>query len=204
MIRSRALHRPSALVVLAAALVAAPSAGAAVTAVVTGNVLTVSADAADAVTIACAATNVQVNAADPEPGGDALRVDSARSSSTAARAATPSASERSTRTDFPSVTSVIVRGEGGNDTITGSALADRLDGGSGAFDVVDGGAGDDTLLGGDGFDTVTGGAGSDRLEGGPAPTRTCSRRRQRQRPTRSSSCRAAAATGSISAWGQST
>ena len=49
----------------------------------------------------------------------------------------------------------VIYGHGGNDTLTGSAQADR----------IDGGAGDDTLkaLGGD--DTITGGGGSNRMDG---------------------------------------
>lgn len=43
-----------------------------------------------------------------------------------------------------------------DETLTGSALADRLEGRGGA----------DTLHGGDGDDTLTGGAGDDRLDGG--------------------------------------
>ena len=47
-------------------------------------------------------------------------------------------------------------GADGNDTFTGDALANRLDGG----------AGDDTLIGGAGADVLIGGEGNDRLDGG--------------------------------------
>ncbi len=57
------------------------------------------------------------------------------------------------------------KGEGGNDTLTGAAADDRLDGGVGN-DVLTGKGGDDTLLGGLGNDTLFGGAGRDLLEGG--------------------------------------
>jgi len=50
-----------------------------------------------------------------------------------------------------------------NDSITGSPLADRLDGGNTSL----GNAGNDTLRGLAGDDTLSGGAGNDRLEGGP-------------------------------------
>lgn len=50
----------------------------------------------------------------------------------------------------------IVGGNGGNDTLIGSALEDRLNGDSG----------DDTLSGNDGDDLLSGGAGADDLDGG--------------------------------------
>ncbi|MGQ0532222.1 MAG: beta strand repeat-containing protein [Caulobacteraceae bacterium] len=56
-------------------------------------------------------------------------------------------------------------GGSGNDTITGSSVANNLIGNDGA-DVLDGGGGNDTLNGGAGADTLTGGAGSDSLTGG--------------------------------------
>jgi Ca2+-binding RTX toxin-like protein len=58
-----------------------------------------------------------------------------------------------------------LRGEGGNDTITGGSGFDSLDGGTGD-DSLTGGAGNDTLLGGAGNDTLWGGAGNDSLFGG--------------------------------------
>jgi Ca2+-binding RTX toxin-like protein len=54
---------------------------------------------------------------------------------------------------------------GGNDTITGTAFADKIDGGTGN-DTLTGGNGDDTLTGGAGSDTLTGGPGADTLSGG--------------------------------------
>ncbi|MEP2530005.1 M10 family metallopeptidase C-terminal domain-containing protein, partial [Shimia sp.] len=71
----------------------------------------------------------------------------------------------------------------GNDTITGSSVANDIDGGSGndtifgdggadtlrggaGDDTLDGGAGDDTLIGGDGSDSMLGGDGADFLDGG--------------------------------------
>ncbi len=51
-------------------------------------------------------------------------------------------------------------GGNGNDTLTGDALANRLDGGAGD-DVLSGGGGADTLIGGLGADTLNGGAGAD-------------------------------------------
>ena len=55
-------------------------------------------------------------------------------------------------------------GGDGDDTITGSPLADTLDGGIG-FDQLNGGEGPDTVLGGDGDDTLVGSGGDDVLDG---------------------------------------
>ena len=53
----------------------------------------------------------------------------------------------------------------GDDTITGNALANDMDGGAGA-DTMDGAAGGDTIFGNAGDDDLTGGAGDDTLDGG--------------------------------------
>lgn len=53
----------------------------------------------------------------------------------------------------------------GNDTILSLGGKDRVDAGRGN-DRVDAGAGNDTVLGGEGNDLILGGAGRDRLEGG--------------------------------------
>lgn len=57
-----------------------------------------------------------------------------------------------------------------NDTLSGDANANRLEGGKGD-DTLNGRAGDDILMGGDGADTLRGGAGTDTADysgGGPA------------------------------------
>ncbi|MPY69176.1 MAG: hypothetical protein GEU92_03715 [Alphaproteobacteria bacterium] len=54
---------------------------------------------------------------------------------------------------------------GGDDTMTGTALADTLDG-LGGNDTMYGGDGDDTLNGGDGNDLLDGGTGADDMSGG--------------------------------------
>jgi Ca2+-binding RTX toxin-like protein len=59
---------------------------------------------------------------------------------------------------------VAVNGDGGNDTITGSALYDVIWGGSGN-DTLYGGGGNDMLHGDDGDDILVGGAGDDYLDG---------------------------------------
>lgn len=58
-----------------------------------------------------------------------------------------------------------VDGQGGNDQIYGTFLADTLKGGYGD-DIVNGGAGNDTISGGVGNDTLFGGTGNDTLTGG--------------------------------------
>jgi serralysin len=57
-----------------------------------------------------------------------------------------------------------VLGGSGNDTLTGDALDNRLDGAGGA-DTLNGGDGIDTVLGGDGADIIYGSAGNDSLQG---------------------------------------
>ena len=56
-------------------------------------------------------------------------------------------------------------GTAGDDTLTGSILADRIEGIAGN-DSLSGQFGDDTLIGGSGNDTLEGGAGNDLLYGG--------------------------------------
>lgn len=56
-------------------------------------------------------------------------------------------------------------GNGGANTLNGSARDDRL-GGGGGNDKVNGAGGNDALTGDAGHDTLTGGAGFDRLDGG--------------------------------------
>ena len=73
-----------------------------------------------------------------------------------------------TRRDADDVSSVVVNGRGGADSITADDTVKvrlTLNGGSGN-DVLRGGAGQDVLRGDSGNDTVTGGGGNDRLYGG--------------------------------------
>lgn len=68
---------------------------------------------------------------------------------------------------------VILRGLNGNDTINGSSLPERIEGGNGndsllgdgGNDTVDGEAGGDVIKGGDGNDSLEGGNGPDHLDG---------------------------------------
>ncbi|MDK3020960.1 M10 family metallopeptidase C-terminal domain-containing protein, partial [Pseudodonghicola flavimaris] len=60
---------------------------------------------------------------------------------------------------------VILHGDTGSNTLTGSSQIDVIYGNDGG-DVLLGGAGDDSLYGGDGNDNLTGGAGADVQSGG--------------------------------------
>lgn len=63
------------------------------------------------------------------------------------------------------VASLFLRGQGGDDVLTGGALNDKLYGGDDA-DVLRGGGSNDYLRGDTGDDSLFGGAGNDRLFGG--------------------------------------
>ncbi|MCA2938960.1 MAG: calcium-binding protein [Microcystis sp. M113S1] len=63
------------------------------------------------------------------------------------------------------MSSFVLRGANGNDTLTGSGLDDTLFG-SGGNDSLTGGSGNDSLDGGDGNDTLNGNNGTDTLIGG--------------------------------------
>lgn len=56
---------------------------------------------------------------------------------------------------------IVINGGGGNDSITGSAGADVIEGGGWGNQTIDGGAGDDTIYADKGNDIVSGGAGND-------------------------------------------
>lgn len=66
------------------------------------------------------------------------------------------------RSDFPSLGEVVALGEEGNDTLIGSAVGDRLDGGPGGDTLRGGDGADELLTGGDG-DLLVGGTGKDTL-----------------------------------------
>jgi Ca2+-binding RTX toxin-like protein len=79
-------------------------------------------------------------------------------------------SEAANTLNFSSVTITgitSIRGGGGNDVVTGSGAADRIEGGEGN-DSLNGGAGADDLRGDEGTDTINGGAGADTIAGGGA------------------------------------
>ncbi|MBK6402432.1 MAG: hypothetical protein IPF74_11035 [Rhodocyclaceae bacterium] len=67
--------------------------------------------------------------------------------------------------DTATLTAKVMASTPGNDTLTGLAINDTLDGGDGN-DTIYGRAGDDTLTGGTGNDNLYGEAGNDTLDGG--------------------------------------
>ncbi|MBK7814138.1 MAG: hypothetical protein IPJ52_07430 [Rhodocyclaceae bacterium] len=67
--------------------------------------------------------------------------------------------------DTATLTAKVMASTAGNDTLTGLAINDTLDGGDGN-DTIYGRAGDDTLTGGTGNDNLYGEAGNDTLNGG--------------------------------------
>jgi Ca2+-binding RTX toxin-like protein len=168
----------------AAALLALPAmASANVTAEVNAGVLSVEAEAADAVTIICDANQIKVNGLDPAGNGacDVL---------TAIEVAGGDGANAITLTGvttaaFPLVATSTIDGAAGNDTILGSEQIDRMSGGDGddridgddnpvgTRDEFSGGAGNDTLVWdpGEDDDTMDGGDGADTIEvnGGAGP-----------------------------------
>jgi Ca2+-binding RTX toxin-like protein len=121
---------------------------------VTAGVLTVTSDAADAISITSSGGKVQVNGADPDSGEET----SASITSiqiTGGPGANTIDLSGVTGAVFTGLTTVSVSAGDGGDTITGSGLAEQLSGESG----------DDTIFGGSGADTITGGLGSDMIRG---------------------------------------
>jgi Ca2+-binding RTX toxin-like protein len=165
---------------VAVALLAFPAvASANVTSAVNNNVLTVTSDAGDAITITNDAATGQVKINGQNPGTGA-----AQSANLTAIQVTGDAGNNNitlaavTEAAFPALTSVNVDGAGGNDTINGSLIADVLKGGGGndriigddnqpgTRDDMRGEAGNDTLVWnpGDDDDINEGGPGSDTAE----------------------------------------
>jgi Ca2+-binding RTX toxin-like protein len=58
-----------------------------------------------------------------------------------------------------------IKGNGGDNRLTGTPAADVISGGGGD-DVINGGRGNDVLLGNGGNDTIIGGPGRDQISGG--------------------------------------
>ncbi len=139
-------------VILAALLLVPQIAQAAVTVNVTDGALTVTSDADDAIAFACSYGNVQVNGAAPSEGAADCAVITAI---TVEGGPGPNVIDASgvLTDDFTSLSTITLRGGGGNDLITGTTVIDTL--------VGD--AGDDHLAGGKGNDQMNGGPGTDHL-----------------------------------------
>jgi Ca2+-binding RTX toxin-like protein len=139
-------------------------ASAAVNSSVAGGVLTVTSDAADAITITCASPNVQVNGGNPGTGA-ALCADITSIVVTGGPGANTIDLAGVNGTDFSKLASVTLNGGAGTDTIHGSQVSDRIVGGDNNDDV-NGNGGNDTLVwnGGDDDDINDGDAGVDTIE----------------------------------------
>ena len=161
----RALTRcaAAALVGSAMLIVAAPPAGATVTATFANGTLSAVSDGADAIAVTCDAGAAEVNGADPAPATDCSAVSSLIV--TGGPGANTIDLSGVSGASFTALTSSVVSGGAEVDTITGSALADRIVPDTGG-DTVNGGDGDDTLVwnNGDGSDIMDGEAGTDTVE----------------------------------------
>jgi Ca2+-binding RTX toxin-like protein len=166
-----------------AALLAVPGAASAdVTSAVNGaGVLTVSSNANDAITITSVGGDVKVNGGNPAGGPAVPSANITAIDVTGGPDANNINLAGVTAADFPQLadgTDVTVDGGDGNDTINGSLLADRLEGGggndriisddsqAGSRDVLLGEAGNDTMVWnpGDDDDDNDGGPGNDIVE----------------------------------------
>ena len=139
---------------------------AAVTSDVTGGVLTVTSDAGDAITVTCDTLQVKVNGADPGSGA-ALCATITEIDVTGGPDSNTIDLNTVATTTFTSLVTVTVDGAGANDVITGTFLADTLNGGD-DDDLLVGHRGDDTMNGDAGDDTMVWnpGDGSDIADGG--------------------------------------
>jgi len=137
-------------------------ANATISIVFTGGVLTISGDGEpDTIAVACSGSEVRVNGASPPSGAvgcDAVEELVVRAGGGGDRVNLSAV----TRSAFGGLGSIRVLGEDGDDELTGSALADRLDGGPGV-DQLRGGDGADRLMPGPGGGSVVGGEGRDRV-----------------------------------------
>lgn len=156
----RALLDP---VLIVALLIPAAPASADVIAEFALGILTVRGDAAnDTIAIECVNGNVRINDAPPSTGR--ARCERIRSILVRAGGGADRVDLSAVRRPaFDILLEVGVFGEGGDDLVMGSALADRLHGGPGA-DTLRGGGGDDTLTPGPGGGAVAGGPGRDRVQ----------------------------------------
>jgi Ca2+-binding RTX toxin-like protein len=198
---ARRMRRPALLVGAAAtAALAFPAmASAEVQSSISAGVLTVTGENDDAIAVTCVANAVQVNGA-TVPGGACDTIASiAVTGGSGANVIDLSGvtdKDDAVVTDYPAITSVVIDGAAGNDTITGSEHTDTMRGGdghdrivgdenkaAGSFDVFEGQGGNDTLVwnpghdsdkmdGGDGADTIemNGGGGAEQFTVKPSAT----------------------------------
>jgi len=130
--------------------------------------LTITFDAGDDFTVGAQAGNVLLGADPlPIPTGDVKTIEVlevASGNSNADLSAVNSAT-------YPNLISTHIKAIDGNDTLTGTQLTDRIEGGTGA-DTMHGLGGDDTLVwnNGEGSDIMNGGDGIDTIENNGADT----------------------------------
>ncbi|MGH7357227.1 MAG: calcium-binding protein [Candidatus Rokuibacteriota bacterium] len=125
------------------------------------GILTVNGDNdGNQIVVECVNGNVRVN--DAAPSGSRVRCSNVGSILVrAGDGADVVALSDVTRQAFDILLEIGIFGETGNDTLTGSTLADRIEGGGGA-DVLRGGDGADRLFPGGGGGALVGGKGKDR------------------------------------------
>jgi Ca2+-binding RTX toxin-like protein len=147
-----------ALVILASVVPAHAS----VTVVFAQGVLSATGDAeADTIAVGCVGGDVRVNGVDPSGGPadcSAVRELVIRAGGGDDRVNLGDVAGN----DFPRLVRIGAFGEGGDDTLIGSSLSDRLDGGAGSDELRGGGGADKLLPGADGGAAI-GGEGRDRV-----------------------------------------
>ena len=152
-----ALTRTSlALLTMGALIVMSVSASAGdITSSFADGVLTVNGTAsADSIDVDCFG-GIKVNGADPDTG--ALACNALVNLKVSGDAGNDTVTIFLDDVGSPSLTSVVIRGGDGADSLTGGKFGD----------VLKGGAGKDTLMGDDGDDSLNGGSGIDSCNGGP-------------------------------------
>jgi hypothetical protein len=150
---------------IAIALALTPaSAFAALTVSADNGALIVTSDADDAILPTCAEGIVQLNGAAAE--GDIACADVTTLTITGGPGPNTIDASGVLTEDFTSLTTVVLRGGGGNDTITGTIWVDEMEGGPGN-DILAGVKANDQMHGGPGADELIwrNGDGSDRMEG---------------------------------------
>src|SRR5262245_379004 len=153
---------PLAMGLAASAVLNAPAWAGTISASFTDGVLTVTGTGgADDITVGCEGGNVTVNQTDPS-GGPVAGTGLHRILVSAGDGPDHASLADVTHSVFGGLGNVSVDGEGGDDTLIGSALGDVLSGGGGSDDLR-GGEGADELIPEAGASEVAGGDGRDTL-----------------------------------------
>jgi len=133
--------------------------------------LTAESTAADPITITCDGGWVEINGGNPGGGPTQVACNLVKSITVTGGPGDNTINLDDVNGDFTLLTSVLVNGGDGVDTITGSQIADRLVGQRGN-DIVSGRGGNDTIVwnGGEGDDINNGETGTDTIEVNGSPT----------------------------------